>query len=83
MSEDTYTLKEMMQELRSETKQQSSALFRIEAHLSTLNSKVAAHELMHAEHVKEIKGLSTFKTQVLAIWGVGIFVISTLVNKFL
>jgi hypothetical protein len=83
MAEDTYTLKEMMQELRSETKQQSSALFRIEAHLATLNSKVAAHEILHAEHTKNIGTLSTFKTQVLAVWAVGVFVISTAVNKFL
>jgi hypothetical protein len=83
MADDTYTVKEMMQEVRAETKQQSSALFRIEAHLATLNSKVAAHELLHADHIKEIKGLSTFKTQVMATWAVGVFILTTVVNKFL
>ena len=83
MSDDTYTLKEMMQELRSETKTQSSALSRIEAHLATLNSKVATHEKLHGEYAPKFEELSSFRSKAMAVWGVAVFVVGVVVNKLL
>jgi len=81
MSEDNFSIKEMVLELRSETRQQTSSLSRIESHLATLTSKVDRHELLHKDHLKEIKGLSTFKTQAMLVWGVIVLVITTVINK--
>lgn len=83
MSEDSYTLKEMVSELRGEQKmqsvvltQQSSVLENIEKHLAQLNSKVATHE-------KRFNGLETFQTKVMTMWGVAISVFVFIVNRFI
>lgn len=81
MSEDAYTLKEMVQELRTETKDQSTVLTRvcasiegIEKHLAQLNSKVATHEKKHQE-------LDVFKTRATVIISIVVFFAVTAVNR--
>lgn len=54
MPEDSFTLKEMMQELRRDSKTMLEHAARTEEHLKTLNSKVATHE-------RELGHLKTFK----------------------
>lgn len=83
MSEDAYTLKELIQELRGETKEQSTVLTRIcanlegvEKHLSQLNSKVASHE-------KRFNGLENFQTKVMTAWGLGISAVTFFISHYL
>jgi hypothetical protein len=81
MKSDCYTLKELVQELRADQKQQTihttailTTLENIDNHLSKLNSKVASHE-------KQLNSLGTFQTKVMTVWGVAIFIIVTVLNK--
>lgn len=90
MNTGGYDLKEMVQELRSETKEQSTVLTRvcvslenIDKHLSQLNSKVATHELLHAEQNKRFSSLETFQTKTMMVYSIGVFVIGTVATKIL
>ena len=81
MSDDSYTLKELIQELRGETKEQSTVLTRIcanmeavEKHLAALNSKVATHERKHNK-------IDTFMTRATVIISIAVFFAVTVVNK--
>jgi hypothetical protein len=81
MAEDTYTLKEMIQELRSETKEQSTVLTTvcaslegIEKHLAQLNSKVATHEMKHNK-------IEAFMGRATVIISIAVFFAVTLVNE--
>lgn len=81
MADDSYTLKEMVQELRETAKDQvihvariSSVLEGIEKHLAQLNSKVAAHERLHQEHVQ-------FRTKATVIVSIAVFFAVTFVNR--
>lgn len=81
MADDSYTLKELIQELRGETKEQSTVLTRIcanmeavEKHLAQLNSKVATHEKKHQE-------LDVFKTRATVIISIAVFFAVTVVNR--
>lgn len=83
MVNDNYSLKEMIQELRGEQKEQTrhtaiilTTLENIDKHLANLNSKVASHE-------KRFSGLETFQTKVMTVWGIAIFIIVTAINKLL
>jgi hypothetical protein len=78
-----YSLKELVQELRAEQKQQTihtssilTTLENIDQHLLKLNSKVAAHE-------RQLGDLGTFQTRVMTVWGIAIFIIVTVINKAL
>lgn len=80
---DGYSLKELVQELRSEQKDQIkqierilSTLQNIDKHLEQLNSKVVTQE-------RRLNGFSTFQTKVMMVWGFFTFVIVTAVNKFI
>lgn len=81
MSEENYTLKEMVQELRFETKEQSTVLTKvcasiegIEKHLAQLNSKVATHERKHNK-------IEMFMTRATVIISIAVFVAVTVVNR--
>lgn len=90
MADDSYTLKELIQELRGETKDQSTVLTRIcsnldgvEKHLAQLNSKVAAHELLHMEQNKRFSNLETFQTKTMMVYSAAVFIIGTVATKIL
>ena len=78
-----YTVKELVQELRLESRQSVAtqaamlnSLENIDRHLTQLNSKVATHE-------KKINSLGTFQTKVMTVWGVAIFVVTTVITKLI
>lgn len=83
MSDDSYTLKELVQELRMETSRQSTTLTKItsslesiEKHLATLNSKVASHE-------KKFYDYDMLKAKGMVVWAVVVFVATTVVNRLI
>lgn len=83
MADDSYTLKELVQELRLETNKQSttltmitSSLQSIDTHLAQLNSKVASHE-------KKFYDYDMLKAKGMVVWAVLVFVASTLANKLI
>ena len=76
-----YTVKELVQELRLESRQNVAtqaamlnSLENIDRHLTQLNSKVATHE-------KKIATLGTFQTRVMTVWGVSIAVVTTIISR--
>lgn len=76
-----YTVKELVQELRLESRQSVAtqaailnSLENIDRHLTQLNSKVATHE-------KKIVNLGTFQTRVMTVWGVSIAVVTTVIAR--
>ena len=83
MPVESFTVKELVQELRTESKQSNatqavilSTLEGINSHLGKLNSKVATHE-------KKINSLGTFQTKAMTVWGVAIFVVTTVITKLI
>ena len=83
MTVESFTVKELVQELRTESKQSNatqavilSTLEGINSHLGQLNSKVATHE-------KKINSLGTFQTKVMTVWGLAIFVVTTVITKLI
>ena len=83
MPVESFTVKELVQELRTESKQSNatqavilSTLEGINSHLGKLNSKVATHE-------KKINSLGTFQTKVMTVWGVSIAVVTTVISKLI
>jgi len=76
-----YTVKELVQELRLESRQSVAtqaamlnSLENIDRHLTQLNSKVATHE-------QKITNLGTFQTKVMTVWGVSIAVVTTVIAR--
>lgn len=77
MSDDTFTLKEMVTEILHETKEQSTALTvlstemtAVKDHLAKLNSKVATHEKKLNEHdtfFGKITALTTFIASMITV----------------
>ena len=83
MATDGYTVKELVQELRTESRLSVAtqaailnSLENIDRHLTQLNSKVATHE-------KKINNLSTFQTKVMTVWGISIAVVTTVISKLI
>ena len=81
MSSDGYTVKELVQELRLESRQSVvtqaamlNSLENIDRHLTQLNSKVAKHE-------QKITNLGTFQTKVMTVWCVSIAVVTTIISR--
>ena len=78
-----YTVKELVEELRSDNKisiatqaAMLNSLENIDRHLTQLNSKVATHE-------KKIATLGTFQTRVMTVWGLSIAVVTTVISKLI
>jgi len=83
MASDGYTVKELVQELRLESKlsiatqaAMLNSLQNIDLHLTQLNSKVATHE-------KKINNLGTFQTKVMTVWGLSIAVVTTVISRLI
>jgi len=83
MASDGYTVKELVQELRLESKlsiatqaAMLNSLQNIDLHLTQLNSKVATHE-------KKINNLGTFQTKVMTVWGLSIVVLTTVISRLI
>ena len=83
MATGGYTVKELVQELRLESRQNVAtqaamlnSLENIDRHLTQLNSKVAKHE-------QKITNLGTFQTKVMTVWGVSIAVVTTVISKII
>ena len=83
MSSGGYTVKELVQELRLESRQNVvtqaamlNSLENIDRHLTQLNSKVASHE-------KKIATLGTFQTKVMTVWGISIAVVTTVISRII
>ena len=83
MASDGYTVKELVQELRLESRQSVAtqaamlnSLQNIDKHLTQLNSKVATHE-------KKINNFSTFQTKVMTAWGLSIAVATTAISRII
>jgi len=83
MATGGYTVKELVQELRLESRQSVAtqavmlnSLQNIDKHLTQLNSKVASHE-------KKIATLGTFQTKVMTVWGVSIAVVTTVISRII
>ena len=81
MSSEGYTVKELVQELRIESRLSVAtqaailnSLENIDRHLTQLNSKVATHE-------KKIVNLGTFQTRVMTAWGLSIAVVTTVISR--
>ena len=81
MATGGYTVKELVQELRLESRQSVAtqaamlnSLENIDRHLTQLNSKVATHE-------QKINNLGTFQTKVMTVWGVSIAVVTTVISR--
>ena len=81
MATGGYTVKELVQELRLESRQNVAtqaamlnSLENIDRHLTQLNSKVAKHE-------QKITNLGTFQTKVMTVWGVSIAVVTTVIAR--
>jgi len=81
MATGGYTVKELVQELRLESRQSVvtqaamlNSLENIDRHLTQLNSKVAKHE-------QKITNLGTFQTKVMTVWGVSIAVVTTIISR--
>ena len=78
-----YTVKELVEELRSDNKisiatqaAMLNSLENIDRHLTQLNSKVATHE-------KKIATLGTFQTRVMTVWGLSIAVVTTVISRII
>ena len=83
MATGGYTVKELVQELRLESRQSVAtqaamlnSLQNIDKHLTQLNSKVASHE-------KKIATLGTFQTRVMTVWGLSIAVVTTVISRII
>ena len=83
MASDGYTVKELVQELRLESRQSVAtqaamlnSLQNIDKHLTQLNSKVASHE-------KKIATLGTFQTRVMTVWGLSIAIVTTAISRII
>ena len=83
MATGGYTVKELVQELRLESRQNVAtqaamlnSLENIDRHLTQLNSKVAKHE-------QKINNLGTFQTKVMTVWGVSIAVVTTVISRII
>ena len=83
MATGGYTVKELVQELRLESRQNVAtqaamlnSLENIDRHLTQLNGKVASHE-------KKIATLGTFQTRVMTVWGVSIAVVTTVISRII
>ena len=83
MATDGYTVKELVQELRTESRLSVAtqaailnSLENIDRHLTQLNSKVASHE-------KKIATLGTFQTRVMTVWGLSIAVVTTVISRII
>jgi len=83
MATDGYTVKELVQELRTESRLSVAtqaailnSLENIDRHLTQLNSKVATHE-------KKINNLSTFQTKVMTAWGLSIAIVTTVISRII
>ena len=83
MATDGYTVKELVQELRTESRLSVAtqaailnSLENIDRHLTQLNSKVATHE-------KKINNLSTFQTKVMTVWGISIAIVTTVISRII
>ena len=83
MSSGGYTVKELVQELRLESRvsvatqaSMLTSLENIDRHLTQLNSKVAKHE-------QKITNLGTFQTKVMTVWGVSIAVVTTVISRII
>jgi hypothetical protein len=83
MPDDSYTLKEMLQEVRMTQHEQVSriasigtTLENISKHLEQLNSKVARHE-------KRLADFATFRDKAMVVWGFIVFFFSISINKVL
>ena len=83
MATGGYTVKELVQELRLESRQSVAtqaamlnSLENIDRHLTQLNSKVAKHE-------QKITNLGTFQTKVMTVWGVSIAVVTTVISRII
>ena len=81
MATGGYTVKELVQELRLESRQSVAtqaamlnSLENIDRHLTQLYTKVATHE-------KKIATLGTFQTRVMTVWGVSIAVVTTVISR--
>ena len=81
MASEGYTVKELVQELRIESRLSVAtqaailnSLENIDRHLTQLNSKVATHE-------KKIVNLGTFQTRVMTAWGLSIAVVTTVISR--
>jgi hypothetical protein len=81
MATGGYTVKELVQELRLESRASVAtqaamlnSLENIDRHLTELNSKVATHE-------QKINNLGTFQTKVMTVWGVSIAVVTTVISR--
>ena len=81
MATGGYTVKELVQELRLESRQNVAtqaamlnSLENIDRHMAQLNSEVASHE-------QKINNLGTFQTKVMTVWGVSIAVVTTIISR--
>ena len=83
MASGGYTVKELVQELRLESRQNVAtqaamlnSLENIDRHVTQLNSIVAKHE-------KKINSFGTFQTKVMTVWGVSIAVVTTVISRII
>ena len=78
---ESYTVKELLQEVRTDNKaalnKQAEILVRlsnIDDHLTKLNSKVAIHE-------RKLYSLKTFQSKVMTVWAIIVVVFTTVANR--
>ena len=83
MPESGYTLKEMVQELRTYQKEQTKTMIEIlghaknvDEHLDSLNSKVATNAI-------KINKLETFQTRAMLVWSFVVFIVVTFFNRLI
>ena len=83
MTSSGYTVKELVEELRTDNKTSIAtqaailnSLENIDKHLEKLNSKVATHEI-------KISNLGTFQTRVMTVWGLSIAVVTTVISRII
>ena len=78
-----YTIKEMVQELRSHQSAQTETLVRVCSTLENIDKHLNALTQETKSLEQRTSKLEEFQSKAMVVWGVATFVVVTVVNQFL